>query len=91
MKRYTSEQVQTQRERFENLVKACNLVKAGSIIIRMMLHEKNVYSDSMFVGKYLAMNNICGCMYYKIDPNVFHSDEFRRLAIVAYINSNKPV
>lgn len=88
MERYTTQQVNEQKQRFENLLSSCNLVKAGKKIVNISIYGE-WYEVHNFVSRYLALHNISHCMYYSIDPNVFYSDAFKNKAIDAYLKSLK--
>lgn len=90
MATYSPSQVLEQRKRFEQLIKSCNLAKAGKIIVRLIIAEgNNRWFDYRFIQRYLELNKICPCMYYKIDPNLFYHDAFKQEALRAYFNSIK--
>lgn len=88
MERFTTEQVQDQKQRFESLVLSCNMAKAGKKIVKIMLNGE-WYEVHNFINRYLELNNICPCMYYSVEPNVFYSDRFKYLALMAHIETIK--
>ncbi len=88
--RYSNEEVNAQKERFDNLLKKANLVKAGEKISYFMRNESGSYNYHNFVRKFLSINKIQSSMYYpshKFGRDTFYGDLFRYEALNALIDS----
>jgi len=82
--RLTTAQVDDQMKRFDELLKKCNLVKLGCMLVK-----KNWHVERNFLNRYLRMNEIGGCYYHPMKM-LFYNDLLRHEAVVAYVESLQP-
>jgi len=82
--RLTKEQVEDQMKRFDELLKKCNLVKLGCMLIGLTW-----YREAELLNRYLKFNGIGGCYYHPVQMK-FYNSILKHEAVIAYVKSLQP-